>query len=122
MDITGALEKACSGLRPGDTLAIAAVAPFAWDELLLAGPYTPASEMQRVLAAPLPSSVEAIGIDSRDDVNAIMFLDGGAIVHAQALPRRVIDFDEADLLTRIPRAQARFVRAPVGVMFVLARG
>lgn len=122
MDITAALERACATLKPGDTLAFESVAPFAWDHLLLAGPYTPVSELQRVLQGPLPSSLKDIDIDRRDDVNAAVFLNGNDVVHAQALARRVIDFDKAFLLKPIPRAQARFVRTPNGVLFVLASG
>lgn len=122
MDISAALERACATLKPGDTLVFESVAPFAWDHLVLAGPYTPVSELQQVLQGPLPSSLKGIDIDRRDDVNAAVFLRGNDVVHAQALARHVIDFQKDFLLRRIPRAQARFVRAPSGVLFVLARG
>ena len=120
MDITAALERACASLKPGETLAFESVASFPWDHLLLAGPYTPASELQRVLQGPLPSSLSDINIERRDDVNAVAFLNGKDLVHAQALPRHVIDFGKVDLLKRIPRAKARFVRAPSGVLFTLS--
>jgi hypothetical protein len=121
MDIADALEKACATLKPGDTLVIESVAPFAWDHMLLAGPYTPVSELQRILQGPLPSSLKDIDIDRRDDVNAVVFLNGNDIVHAQALSRREIDFEKASLLRRIPRGQARFVRVASGVQFMLER-
>ena len=70
MDITAALEKACTALQPGQALAFESVAPFAWDHMLLAGPYTPASALQGVLQGPVPPALRDIHIDSRDDVNA----------------------------------------------------
>jgi len=119
MDIVAPLERATSGQKPGETLNFATLAPFTWDRMLLAGPYTPLAELERVLAKPVPGALRSIDLDRRDDVNAAVFLNGQDIVHAQAIPRRIIDFRKADLLKPIARADARFTRAESGVGYVL---
>ena len=117
MALTQTLTQAAEAVVPGQLLALDEVVTQPWDQVLLIGPYTPADVMKKILGGELPAALQRIQIDERDDVNAVVFLEGGRATAAVALPRRVADFRKTDLLRPVPRQQAQLVRAASGVDF-----
>ncbi len=116
-DMTRALATAATAVAPGQVLVLEQAVPLAWDRVLVVGPYTPLDAIRAAAGGPLPADAERIGIDKRDDIDMLVFLRPGGDGLALALGRDVADFDKADLLRPVPRAQARLVRAASGVAF-----
>jgi hypothetical protein len=117
MELTQTLTRAAEGVAPGQVLSLDAVVTQPWDQVLLVGPYTPNTLIEKATGGALPAALQRIDIDKRDDVNAVVFLLDGKASAAVALPRRVADFNKADLLRPVARAQAQLVRAASGVEF-----
>ena len=94
-------------VAPGQVLSLDKVVVQPWDQVLLVGPYTPNALIQKATGGGMPAEMGAIEIDKRDDVNVLIFMRGGKASTAVALPRRVADFDKADLLRPTDRKNAQ---------------
>lgn len=117
MELTKTLTQAAEAVAPGQLLSLDKVVVQPWDQVLLVGPYTPNAVIQKATGGSLPAELERLEIDKRDDVNLLIFMQGGKPSTAVALPRRVADFDKADLLRPTERQKAQLVRAATGVGF-----
>jgi hypothetical protein len=117
MELTQTLTKAAEAVAPGQALSLDKLVTQPWDQVLLFGPYTTVDLMKRAVGGELPPALQRIQIEQRDDVNAVVFLQGGKVVAAVALPRRVADFPKSELLRPVPRNQASLLRAASGVEF-----
>lgn len=117
MELTQTLTRSAEATAPGQTLSLDTLLPMAWDHVLIVGPYTPVALIEKAMGASMSSQLRAIEIDQRDDVHAVVFVQQGQVAAAVALPRRVADFDKADLLRPVPRGEARLIRASSGVRF-----
>jgi hypothetical protein len=117
MELTQTLTQAAEAVAPGQVLSLDKVVTQPWDQVLLLGPYTTEDLMKQTVGGDLPAALQRMQIDQRDDVNAVVFLQGGKVVAAVALPRRVADFPKSELLRPVMRTQAQLVRAASGVAF-----
>ena len=117
MVLTQTLTHAAEAVGPGQALVLGDLVTQPWDQVILFGPYTPEEVMRKALGVELPVSLKNIKIDERDDVNALVFLNGKSLAAAVALPRRVADFSKTELQRAVVRAQARLVRDAAGVNF-----
>jgi hypothetical protein len=104
-----ALEKACTGMKAGDVLALDTVFSSDWDRVVAVGPYTPEGAIVAALGKPLPSTARDIAVEGRDDIYMLLFVSRDQGVAAVAVPRRVMNISKRNLLQPIPREQARFV-------------
>lgn len=117
MPLTQSLTQAAMDVASGNTLVLDKVIAQPWDHAVVFGPYTPKDSMRQVLGGDLPAVLEQIQIEQRDDVNAVVFLAGGKVAAAVALPRRVADFPKSELQRPVARAKAQLVRDASGVNF-----
>ena len=117
MELSMSLERAAEAVAPGQVLSLDKVVLLPWDRVVLVGPYTPTSLVQQATGGAVPAELERIEIDRRDDINVLIFMQGSKASAAVALPRRVADFDKADLLRPKDRQKAQLVRAAAGVQF-----
>ena len=117
IDPTQTLTQAAGTVQPGQELALDRVVAQPWDRVLVIGPYTPEDEMKKAIGAELPPTLKRIQIDRRDDVHAVVFMQGSTAAAAVALPRRVADFPKSELLRPVRREQAQLVKDPKGVTY-----
>jgi len=117
MELAQRLTKAAEAVAHGQLLSLDKLATQPWEEVLLIGPYTPVDLMKQAVGGDLSPALQRIQIEQRDDVNAVVFLQGGKVAAAVALSRRVADFPKSELLRPVPRAQAQLLRATAGVDF-----
>lgn len=104
------LDAACSGVTGQQVLRLAAVTDFDWDQVLILAPYTGREVVDRALGGPAPDMVRALGIDARDDVNGFVFLRGGSVTKAYAVPRAVMEPEIQGGPARFSRDAAVFRR------------
>ena len=80
--------------REGEaTLRLEALTPFGWDRVYIFPPYTTPEGVRKSLGFDWPKA-SAIGIDSRDDINLLVFVKDGRVVQYVAYPRVHGDFHQ----------------------------
>lgn len=92
-------------------VTLSEVGDFPWDHLLILAPYTALSTVEDSLGVKL-SSLGHFGINERDDVTLMVFVEGDTPVRAVAYPRSAGDFAEVEPVL-IPREKAIFPIEPM---------
>jgi hypothetical protein len=117
--------SACSGADPvstsigqvvgkgqGSRVALAEHVTVPWDKACVYGPYTPAAEIHRTTGIDV-TAADAHGVDTRDDINLLIFIHVGRVVRSVAHSRARGDFAPELLGRCYSRDQAVFlVRTP----------
>ena len=110
-----AVSSSISGaVKRGDGARVALVehTSFAWDKVCIFGPYTPADHIEAVTLIP-GTAREAPGIESREDIDLLLFVRGGRITASVAHPRVRGDFGPEVLGKCYSKERAVFaVRTP----------
>ena len=119
VELTRSLTEAAEAVAPGQVLSLDRAAQKPWDTVVLVGPYTPVSLIEKAIGTTVPDNVRRLALEGRDDVNLLLFLSSGKVIAAVVLPRRVADFNKADLLRPVARSKSNLVRAATGVAFRL---
>lgn len=89
------LGVAVHGLQPGQTLPMEAVNQAGWSQLYVFTPYTPVAVIGSVIKTPVSADIERAGLQERDDINLLVFLDQHSVQLVAAVPRNVVDFSPA---------------------------
>ena len=89
------LGVAVHGLQAGQTLQMETVNPAGWSQLYVFAPYTPLAVIGAAIKTPLPADIERIGLQERDDINLLVFVDQRSVQLVAAVPRNVVDFSVA---------------------------
>ena len=74
----------------------------------LLGPYTTPARIERCLGSPVPAHLSR-GIESRDDVNLLVFTYAGSAPQSVVLPRSAGDFGPEAVDQVYARTEATFV-------------
>jgi hypothetical protein len=96
---------------PGTHLDLADLAPFAWERVCIFGPYTTAGDIRRSVAVAWRRSDDC-DIESRDDIDLLVFIHDHEVARFVAHRREYGDFgpelvnrcyarDEAKFLVRV---------------------
>lgn len=75
-----------------DRLKLAHITRFNWDRMFVFPPNTPISEISKLLGRPVPTAITGSGIEQRDDIHLLVFLDGESIAQVSAISRSTADF------------------------------
>ena len=75
-----------------DRLKLGHITHFAWDRMFVFPPNTPTSEISKLLGRPVPGAITGSGIEQRDDIHLLVFLDGQSIAQVSAISRNTADF------------------------------
>jgi len=86
------LENASKGLKTGEILRMDSVNTGKWDRMFLFPPYTPTGDIEVTLRSKLPSSITGSRISERDDINLIVFMNGGDVQLVATVVRSAVDF------------------------------
>jgi hypothetical protein len=87
-------EKIEEGVASGQrTLDLGRFTDFEWDSLLILTPYVNSDEMEEQFRINL-SRTKHSGIESRDDINQLIFFDKGEPVNMVEYPRHHGDFSK----------------------------
>ena len=96
----------------GTGFALVDYTSFAWDKVCIFGPYTPGSKIEAGTGIP-GAARHAYDIESRDDIDALLFVHGGGIALSIAHSRQSGDFGPEVVGKCYSKAQAVFsVRTP----------
>jgi hypothetical protein len=110
-----AVSKSISGaVKRGDGARVDLVehTSFAWDKVCIFGPYIPADRIEAVTGIP-GTARDAHGIESRDDIDVLLFARGGRTAASVAHPRNRGDFGPEVVDKCYSKEQAVFaVRKP----------
>jgi len=71
------LEAASKNLKVGQTLKMDSVNANQWDAIFIFPPYTPMDKIEVALKSPLSSDITQSRIGERDDINLLIFMQGG---------------------------------------------
>jgi hypothetical protein len=97
---------------PGTPVILGEHAPFTWHKVCLLGPYTAASDVDRLVGVQ-GAAHSAHGIQTSDSINVLMFVADGRIAASVAHPRTAGDFAREVVGACYTRAEATFsVRVP----------
>lgn len=90
-------------------LDLETITDFDWENVLILGPYSNPEMVERNLGIDL-SSIMHSGIESRDDINQIVFLKKNAIVRMVEYPRYPSDFilNANTNLLLMPKRKSKF--------------
>lgn len=88
-------------------LDLNAITDFEWNEILILTPYTNPKEIENNLGIDL-SSIKHSGIQSRDDINLILFLKDKDVVRMVEYPRYPGDFKLKTNWQLIPKSRSKF--------------
>ena len=103
------LEAASKNLKVGQTLKMDSVNANQWDAIFIFPPYTPMDKIEVALKSQLSSDIKQSKISERDDINLLIFMQGGNIQMASAVPRNSIDFSQP-IPQPLTRDRAQFIR------------
>jgi hypothetical protein len=89
---------------------IGRAADFAWDNLLVFGPYYPKNEICKTVKLP-EADCSAAGIRDVDEGEFLMvFLNrSGVVSKTESFPRKIGNFDDSCLTKPIPKNAAKFI-------------
>lgn len=93
---------------PGATIRLDSVAAGPWQRVFVFGPYTTPGRIERCLGGPMPTDLGR-GIESRDDVNLLVFAYAASAPQSVALPRSAGDFGPEAVDQVYAREEATFV-------------
>lgn len=74
-----------------DTLPLAQLTSFAWDEVFLFGPYTPIPELARITGVAIDQATSS-RIEERDDIHILVFMQQKKLVKVIPVARTLVDF------------------------------
>ena len=103
-----------------DQLKVSRITRFGWDRMFVFPPYTPAAEISKVLGKPVPASITKFGIDERDDINLLVFLNGQSVVEVSPVPRNAVDIVVGLVGMSLDANNAVFAKASAGNILALA--
>ncbi len=106
--ISSSLANALATRSNDARLHMSDVNANAWDKLHIYPPYTSKAILEKDFPS-LPSSVTSLGIQSRDDVNLLIFSTGSTIQSAAVISRGMADFNLAGHPMVVDRKAAEFV-------------
>ncbi len=87
------LDAAVQHLQGGhDRLKLAHITRFAWDRMFVFPPNMPTAEIEKVLGRPVSRAIIGSGIENRDDIHLLVFLNGESIAQVSAISRNTADF------------------------------
>lgn len=94
-------EKLATAIQEGSDkgnarVDIKSATDFTWDKMYVFPPYTTTESIRRTVGED-NSGIYSVNIESRDDINLLVFLEKGKVVRYVALPRRLGDFSVSDL-------------------------
>lgn len=107
------LEVASKGLKDGEILKMDSVNAGQWDKMFLFPPYTPRRDIETALRSELPTSISESRISERDDVNLLVFMNGGNVQMAVSVVRSSVDFS-LPMPQPLTRDRAQFKRPNPG--------
>jgi hypothetical protein len=109
--VTTSVGTAVGG-GPGTRLALVEHATFNWDSVCIFGPYTSDTMIQAATGIPGATQYEH-DLQSREDINLLLFIAEGRIMRSVAHPRRRGDFGPEIAGKCFTKSQAVFsVRTP----------
>ena len=111
------LEGASKGLKGDEILRMDLVNAGQWDRMFIFPPYTPTRDIEAVLKSKLSASITESRINERDDINLLVFVNGGKIQMAVAVARGVVDFS-FPMPQPLARDRAQFRRPASGSRLV----
>jgi hypothetical protein len=76
---------------PGSRVAIVEHLTVPWDKACIFGPYTDPAQMRRTVESDVTER-DARGIQARDDINLLLFIQDSRVVRSVAHPRERGDF------------------------------
>lgn len=79
--------------KQSDPISIKALTDFNWDKLFIFNPYTPTSLLESALGKEA-YKLKEVEMDSREDINLLVFVNEGQIINFIAFPRLNGDFDK----------------------------
>ena len=113
------LGRAVSQLKVGGELRFSDLNVEPWEQLHIFAPYTPTSAIEAAINGKASSEIKAARLAERDDINLVVFLHGGKVQGAAAVPRDTVDFYVAEKGLALSREKAVFTRtAPDSVVLV----
>lgn len=107
------LDVASKGIKGGEILKMDSVNSGQWDKMFLFPPYTPERDIETALKSKLPSSISDSRISERDDVNLLVFMNGGDVQMAVAVARSSVDFS-FPIPQPLSRDRAQFTKPDSG--------
>ena len=120
-EISASLMKVLITRTNGASLQMSEVNAGQWDRLHIYPPYTTTAVLEKDFTS-LPKSVVALGIDSRDDINLLIFSNGPIIKSAATVSRGIADFSLASRPMVMDRRDAIFtVQTQVGRTVLIHR-
>ena len=87
-------------------LNLDSIAQFEWDSIIILTPYANPADISEQFKIDL-SKIATTNIESRDDINVLIFVDDGNLVRVVEYPRYPGDFAKNDI-EFIKRSDARF--------------
>lgn len=111
------LEVSSKGLKPGKILKMDFVNAGQWDRMFMFPPYTPTRDIETALKSKLPSSITESRITERDDINLLVFMNGGDVQMAVAIARSSVDFT-LPIPQPLSKGDAQFTRSNSGEQLV----
>lgn len=75
-----------------DRLQLSHITRFPWDRVFVFSPNTPTTEIAKIMGKPVPDAVAKSGIERRDDIHLLVFMDGERVSHVSAVSRNTVDF------------------------------
>lgn len=103
-----------------DQLKLSRITRFGWDRLFVFPPSTPLAEISKILGAPVPAAIMKTGIEQREDINLLVFLNGEKIVEVSPVPRSGADFFVGLVGISLDTNNAVFAKASSGKLLALA--
>jgi hypothetical protein len=106
---------------PNDQVKLSRITRFGWDRMFVFPPYTPTSEISKILGASVPDVIEKIGIERREDINLLVFLDGSKIVEVSPVSRSAVDIFVGLVGISLDTSNAVFAKSSNGKLLALAQ-
>lgn len=103
-----------------DQLKLSRITRFGWDRMFVFPPSTPLTEISKILGAPVPAAILKTGIEQREDINLLVFLNGQSIVEVSPVPRTGVDFLVGMVGISLDTNNAVFAKASSGKLLALA--
>ncbi len=103
-----------------DQLKLSHITRFGWDRMFVFPPSTPLAEIGKILGAPVPAAILKTGIEQREDINLLVFLNEEKIVHVSPVPRAGVDFFVGLVGISLDANNAVFAKASSGRLLALA--
>ena len=113
--LVGTIAQDWTNEGEGETfLRLQDITPFAWERVYMFAPYTAAGRIEETLGFAWPQA-KSIGIDYRDDITLLVFVNGGKVVRYLAFPRVSGDFSAVTRSKGFTPKEAVFVVRKEGV-------